>query len=259
MLGCPMPLTADRTPCRSSMLHCRSILGKTGSSAKDNTQLVVHEILWRRGELGIALDHLVDRLDHVFLSHRLPPAPDSEHARLDADGADVGAGCVGAKPCEEFEADVSLAVHRARVDLEDVGATLEVGQAELHLAVQAAGTQQSGVERIRPVGRHQDLDVASGLEAVELVDDLKHGALHLIIAAGAVVEAGAADSIYLVYEDDACLLGTSHLEELAHHPRTLTHVLLHQLGANHPDEAGVGAVGDGARGEGLAGAGRTVE
>merc|ERR1719319_1024510 len=39
----------------------------------------------------------------------------------------------------------------------------------------------------------------------------------------------------------------------------LTHVLLHQLGPDHPDEAGVGPVGDGPGAQGLAGAGGAVE
>jgi len=53
-----------------------------------------------------------------LLCHRLPPRADREHACLDADGADVGAGRVRAEPREQLEADVPLAVHRSRVDLQ---------------------------------------------------------------------------------------------------------------------------------------------
>jgi len=68
-----------------------------------------------------------------------------------------------------------------------------------------------------------------------------------------------ADGVDLVEEDEAGLLGARHLEQLAHHARALAHVLLHQLGADDADEAGVGAVGDGARAQRLARAGRPVE
>lgn len=82
-----------------------------------------------------------------------------------------------------------------------------------------------------PVGGHEDLDVAPRVEAVQLVDDLEHRALHLVVAAGAVVEARAPDRVHLVEEYDARLLGARHLEELAHHARALAHVLLDQLAA----------------------------
>jgi len=67
---------------------------------------------------------------------------------------------------------------------------LQVGQGELDLAVQPAGPHQRRVERVRAVGGHEHLDVAARVEAVQLVDQLEHRALHLVVAAPAVVEAG---------------------------------------------------------------------
>ena len=40
-----------------------------------------------------------------------------------------------------------------------------------------------------PVGRHEHLDVAARVEPVQLVDQLEHRPLHLVVTAGAVVEA----------------------------------------------------------------------
>lgn len=142
---------------------------------------------------------------------------------------------------------------------EAAGGADGAGSGGAHLAVEAAGPEQRGVERVRPVGGHEHLDIPARVKAVELVDDLEHGALHLVVAARAVVEARAAHRVHLVEEDDARLLGARELEQLAHHPRALADVLLHELGADHADEAGVGAVGDGARGERLARARRAVE
>merc|ERR1719399_667598 len=93
----------------------------------------------------------------------------------------------------------------------------------------SASPQQGGVERVGPVRRHEYLDVPARLEAVKLVDDLQHRPLHLIVSACTVVEPRAANRIPLVEKDNARLLRSSHLEELAHHPRTLAHVLLHKL------------------------------
>jgi hypothetical protein len=58
------------------------------------------------------------------------------------------------------------------VDLEDVGAALEVRQAELDLAVQAAGTQQRRIQRVRPVRRHQHLRLLVSLPLC--CDEHKH-------------------------------------------------------------------------------------
>jgi hypothetical protein len=95
-----------------------------------------------------------------------------------------------------------------------------------HLAIKTPWAEQCGVERVGPVGRHQNLDVAACLEAVELVNDLEHRALDLVVAARAVVKTRAANRVDLIDEDDARLLAARHLEELAHHACALAHVLL---------------------------------
>ena len=54
-----------------------------------------------------------------------------------------------------------------------------------------------------PLSPHTDLDVLCCLEAIELVEQLQHGALHLAIAATtAAVCSRGADRIDLVHEDD---------------------------------------------------------
>ena len=45
--------------------------------------------------------------------------------------------------------------------------------------------------------RFTDLDVAARVEAVQLVDNLQHRPLHLVVAALPVIEASAADGIHL--------------------------------------------------------------
>lgn len=104
---------------------------------------------------------------------------------------------------------------------------------------------------------HQsNLDIASRIEPVQLIDQLQHRPLHLVVPASAVVEAGATDSVDLVKEDDAGLLGAGQLEQFSHHAGALADVFLDELAADDPDEAGVGAVGDSAGTQRLAGARR---
>jgi len=50
------------------------------------------------------------------------------------------------------------------------------------------------------------LDVAAWLEPVQLIDELKHGSLHLVFSRSVhVFESRPTDSVYLVEEDDASL------------------------------------------------------
>lgn len=128
-------------------------------------------------------------------------------------------GTVGTETSQQLKTNVSLHTHGAGVDLEDVctalkrinkacekrrpnykrtltqtmtrGAHLQVGKAKLDLPVQTSRSHQGRVQCVRSVGGHQDFDVASGVEAVQLVDELQHGPLDLVVSAGAVIETSA--------------------------------------------------------------------
>ncbi len=75
------------------------------------------------------------------------------------------------------------------MDAEDVGARLDARRRELDLAVDAARAQEGRVQNVQPVCGHDDLDVLGRLEAVELVEQLQHGTLHLGIAARGAFDA----------------------------------------------------------------------
>lgn len=66
---------------------------------------------------------------------------------------------------------------------------LQVRQAELDLSVQTTGSHESRVQSVRSVGGHQDLDVSSGVKSVQLVDELQHGPLNLVISSSSVIKA----------------------------------------------------------------------
>lgn len=67
-------------------------------------------------------------------------------------------------------------------------AHLQVGQAELDLPVQTSRSHQGRVQCVRSVGGHQHLDVASRVEAIELVDELQHSPLDLIVSTSTVIK-----------------------------------------------------------------------
>ena len=145
------------------------------------------------------------------------------------------------------------------VNPKNVGTPFVIRQSEFDSPIYSAWTEESGVESIRSIGGHQDLDVPPRIETVQLIDKLQHRPLHLVVPARPVVESGATDSVHLVEEDDARLLLSRHLEQLSHHPRTFAHVLLNELGTDDTDKGGVCPVCDCTCTEGLSGPWRTIQ
>mmetsp|Transcript_18451 Transcript_18451/g.46679 ORF Transcript_18451/g.46679 Transcript_18451/m.46679 type:complete len:312 (-) Transcript_18451:612-1547(-) len=211
-------------------------------------------------ERGLLLGlHRGDALHKVLVAHLGAVAPQRQHARLHAHRLELRGVEVVGRARQLLKVDVARHVHLARVDAQDLGACVLVGVRELDLAVEAARAHERRVQDVGAVGGGDDLDVVGGREAVQLVEQLEHGALHLAVPAAArVVCARRPDGVHLVHEDDGGRVLPRHDEQLAHHARPLANVLLHQLAADDADEARVGAVGHRARKQRLARAGRPV-
>lgn len=92
------------------------------------------------------------------------------------------------------------------VNLQDVRAALDIRKTELNLTVKSSGTEKGGVESVRTIGGHDDLDVSTGVESIKLVDELQHGSLNLVVTTSSVIETGSTDSVNLIKEDDTRLL-----------------------------------------------------
>jgi hypothetical protein len=147
----------------------------------------------------------------------------------------------------------------AGVDLEDLGTALAVGAVDGDLAVEAAGTQQRGVEDVGPVGGGDHDDVVLGLEAVHLHEQLVERLLALIVAAAEPCAAVAPDGVDLVHEDDAGAVLLGLLEQVANTRGADADEHLDEVGAGDGEERHACLAGDGAREQRLAGAGRPVE
>ena len=84
--------------------------------------------------------------------------PHRVHARLRAHRTNLRTTRVRAQTREQLETDVLVHAHRLGVDQENLRAALELGEAELDLAIETAGAKQRGVQRIRTIRRHQHLN-----------------------------------------------------------------------------------------------------
>jgi hypothetical protein len=99
---------------------------------------------------------------------------------------------------------------------------LDVREGEFDFAIDTTRSDQSGVERLDLVCGHDDLDVATSVKAIKLVEAFQHGSLDLAFTAGrglvpSRIEFSAlevweeenkwipfgANGIDLVYEDNA--------------------------------------------------------
>lgn len=80
---------------------------------------------------------------------------------------------------------------------------LKIRQAELYLPVQPARPHQCWVQSVGSVCGHQDFDVAAGVKPIQLVDELQHGALHLVVTPRPVIETSTCRGDTPVTEGDA--------------------------------------------------------
>ena len=135
----------------------------------------------------------------------------------------------------------------------------QVGRLDGDLPVEAARTQQRGVQDVGAVrGGDQD-DVGLDVEAVHLDQQLVEGLLALVVAAADAGAAVPADGVDLVDEDDGRRVGLGLLEQVADPGGAHADEHLHEVGAGDGEERHAGLAGDGAGQQGLAGARRAVE
>ncbi len=192
----------------------------------------------------------LDLRDHPLVASR------RHQGRLVDEVHEVGAGKAGRAARDGFEIDVGGEWNLAHVNLEDLLAADHVGIGHDHLAVEAAGSQQRGVEHIRPIGRGDQNDAFVGLEAVHLDQQLIERLLALVVAAAEAGATVAADRIDLVDEDDAGRILLGLLEHVAHARGAHADEHLDEVRARNGEERYVGLARDRAREQCLAGSGR---
>ena len=98
--------------------------------------------------------------------------------------------------------------------VEDRLATGDVGQPDMDLTVEAARTQERGVEHVDAVRRTDDDHAGGGVEAVHLDQKLVQGRLELPVRRRSPAPALAADGVDLVDEDQAGRLLSGLFEKL---------------------------------------------
>uniref|UniRef100_A0A0E9WIL2 Uncharacterized protein n=1 Tax=Anguilla anguilla TaxID=7936 RepID=A0A0E9WIL2_ANGAN len=145
------------------------------------SEAVELEVKPLRRPLLLLVQHVLFALLEVLVGHFHPAFSQSHKPRLCADGLDVGPGQVVLGQDEVVQRYIRCHGHAAGVDLEDPPLGLLIWQGELNLPVDSSGSDKGGVQGLDPVRGHDDLDVASRVEAVQLVEQLQHGPLDLAL------------------------------------------------------------------------------
>merc|ERR1719430_453828 len=126
------------------------------------------------------------------------------------------------------------------------------GRGNSIFSVQSARSKQRRVQSVLSVGRHYNLDICGLVEAVHLVEQLQQDPLHLSICPCLRIKSLGCDRVDLVDEDDGGGVLLGEAEDVSHHARAFTKVLLHKLASNNPDEAGSGMMSNSFSQHGLA-------
>merc|ERR1719440_2620001 len=207
------------------------------------------EVLLRDGHRvqHLGVDFVVVQVDDVHL------LANALHGGLRAQRGNVGADVAVRLLGELLEVDVVAQLHVLGLDAQHLEAAVLVRHANVHLAVEAAEATQRAVDRVGAVGRGDDDDVRARLEAVHQREQLRDDAA-LDLALRLLALGG--DAVDLVDEDDRGRVLLRLLEGLAQVGLGLAGQLRHDLGPVDQEEEGARLVGDGARDERLAAAGR---
>mmetsp|Transcript_23005 Transcript_23005/g.47774 ORF Transcript_23005/g.47774 Transcript_23005/m.47774 type:complete len:345 (+) Transcript_23005:164-1198(+) len=189
------------------------------------------------GDVALLLvECLLFGLPHVRMGNLHASLAQGQHARLCADRLDVGATEVILGDDKLLEVDIVSQRHSRGVDLEDAALCLLIWQRELDLTIDTPRTNHGRVKGVDAICGHDDLDFATVIETIQLIEQLQHGPLDLLLTAAGGVITLCGNGINLVNEDDGGSMLLRHTEHLAHELGTITEVLLDQLTANNTEE-----------------------
>jgi len=125
-----------------------------------------------------------------------------DQRRLVANVGDVGAREAW-RQCSHFARHlvlVQVGFQALQVDFEDGGASLDVRQANINLSVEAARSEEGGIQHVNSVGRRHDNHIRLGTEAVHFDEQLVQSVFLLTLAANVFAATLAADRVDLVNE-----------------------------------------------------------
>ena len=188
--------------------------------------------------------HLEDGVVDILLHDEPALAAHREQRGLVEHVLQIRAGEAGRSLGDVVQIDVLAERLAAGVDLQNVGTALDIGQADVHLPVEAAGAEERVIENVGAVCRRHDDDALIIVEAVHFDEQLVERLLALVVTAAETGAALTADGVDLVDEHDGGgdLLGL--LEQVADAARADADVQLDEIGAGDGQKLDARLAGD---------------
>ena len=160
-------------------------------------------------------DDAVDGVHKVITGDELLASAGSDEGCLITYIGDVCTREAWGTACQEVDVNRFVDLQRAKVHEEDLLTVVDVGKVYIDLTVEAACTQEGGVEDVSAVRSCQHDDTAIGAEAIHLGEELIQRILTLVVAPEVVVATtGTTHRIDFVDEDDTGGLLLGRLEEV---------------------------------------------
>mmetsp|Transcript_15318 Transcript_15318/g.20213 ORF Transcript_15318/g.20213 Transcript_15318/m.20213 type:complete len:266 (+) Transcript_15318:213-1010(+) len=141
-----------------------------------------------------------------------------------------------------FQVQIFAQVHLRSTCLEDQTLLSAIRIWEFNLSVKATRAQKSGIQRVRPVGSHDHLDVRCLVKSIHLIQQFQQDTLNLSICTSLGIKTLGGDRINLIDEHDGRGVLPSKSEHIPHHPGPFPKVFLHKLGPHHTDERCSGGI-----------------
>mmetsp|Transcript_92954 Transcript_92954/g.259771 ORF Transcript_92954/g.259771 Transcript_92954/m.259771 type:complete len:270 (-) Transcript_92954:430-1239(-) len=138
------------------------------------------------------------------------------------------------------------------MDIENVALRLGVRKGEFDLTIDSTGTNQGGIERFNAIGCHDDLDITTFIEPVQLIQEFQHRTLNFFCSTTRGLVTLGTHRINLINKDNGRTEIISDSKELTNQLGPVSKVLLNQFGSHHAQKGGRGLVRDSLGQQGLA-------
>src|SRR5262249_16899863 len=128
---------------------------------------------------------------------------------------EVGAGKAGSAASDDGKVDIVSDGHLASVYAENFFAALDVRASYNDAAIEAAWTQERGIENVGTGGSGDEDDAFVGLEAIHFDEQSVQSLLALVVTAAETSATMASDRVNFIDKDDARSILFALLEEIA--------------------------------------------
>mmetsp|Transcript_25037 Transcript_25037/g.39792 ORF Transcript_25037/g.39792 Transcript_25037/m.39792 type:complete len:200 (-) Transcript_25037:538-1137(-) len=180
-------------------------------------------------------------------------------SRLLANGTDIRRRQLITARHIVFQIHFIAQIHATGAHLKDQSFLSSIGMRKQNLSVQPARSQQSRIQRIRSIGRHNHLHIRGLIKSIHLVEELEQNTLHFSIRSSLRIKSLGGNGIHLIHKDNRRRVLFRQTEHIANHSRSLAQIFLHKLGAHHADKRRVSVVCHCFRHHRLAGSWRSIQ